>query len=171
MIHESETRESAAIRKMTPEDYDDVYALWAGMPGVGLSEAEDSREGIGCFLARNPNTCFVAERDGRMIGTILSGHDGRRGMIYHAAVAETERGKGVGGQLVDSVVAALRREGIHKAMLVAFRWNTVANAFWEKRGFTERTDICYRNRALDCGDSPAEDPAVREGVCGTCQTC
>jgi N-acetylglutamate synthase len=149
MTTENGTREPATVRRMTPEDYDAVYALWAGMPGVGLNEADDSREGICRYLSRNPNTCFVAQREGRMIGTILSGHDGRRGMIYHAAVAEDERGRGVGRQLVESVVEALRREGIHKALLVAFQWNTAANAFWEALGFTERTDLCYRNRALD----------------------
>ncbi len=149
MTTERRKQEPAAVRGMTPEDYDAVYALWAGMPGVGLSEADDSREGICRYLSRNPNTCFVAEREGRIVGTILSGHDGRRGTIYHAAVAEAERGRGVGRQLADSAVAALRREGIHKIMLVAFRWNANANAFWEKQGFTERTDLCYRNRELD----------------------
>ncbi|MCE5344115.1 MAG: GNAT family N-acetyltransferase [Eubacteriales bacterium] len=136
------------IRLMNLGDYDNVYALWVGTTGMGMNEADDSREGIARYLARNPRTCFVAESEGRIVGAILGGHDGRRGFIYHAAVALTERGQGIGCRLVDCVVAALVQEGIHKAALVAFRQNLIANEFWEKRGFLERTDLCYRNREI-----------------------
>jgi len=137
------------IRLMTPEDYNDVYALWNGMDGIGLNQVDDSRQGIIRYLRRNPSTCFVAESGGRIVGAILSGHDGRRGFIYHAAVAQPERGKGIGRLLTNRVLEALKKEGIRKVALVAFGQNADANAFWEKQGFTARPDLCYRNRALD----------------------
>ncbi len=136
------------IRLMDIADYESVYALWANTPGVGMNNVDDSREGIARYLARNPGSCFVAEKEGRLVGTILSGHDGRRAFIYHAAVALSERGQGIGSQLVDCVLAALQREGIQKAVLVAFRHNLIANEFWEKRGFLERTDLCFRSREI-----------------------
>ncbi len=74
------------IRLMRPADYDAVHALWLRTPGMGLNDVDDSREGIAKFLARNPATCFVAEEDGQIAGVILTGHDGRRGYIYHTAV-------------------------------------------------------------------------------------
>lgn len=81
------------IRKMTIDDYDSLYELWIHTPGMGLNDVDDSREGISRYLERNPKTCFVAEENGRLLGGILSGHDGRRGYIYHTAVAAGEQGR------------------------------------------------------------------------------
>ena len=70
------------IRVMTIEDYDEVYALWKKIRGFGIRSIDDSREGVDRFLKRNPATSVVAERDGRIVGSILCGHDGRRGCLY-----------------------------------------------------------------------------------------
>ena len=78
------------IRIMTISDYEQVYALWLSIPGMGLNNLDDSKEGIEKYLKRNPSTCFVAEKNDSIIGVILSGHDGRRGYIHHTAVAEKE---------------------------------------------------------------------------------
>lgn len=83
------------IRKMTIDDYDGIYRLWTDTPGLGLNAADDSRDGIQKYLLRNPNTCFVAEKNAAVIGVIMSGHDGRRGYIYHTAVKVSERNKGI----------------------------------------------------------------------------
>ena len=79
------------IRLMIPADYPQVYALWRSTPGMGLNNLDDSEEGITRYLQRNPTTCFVAEEAGALIGTVLSGHDGRRAFIYHLAVAAPYR--------------------------------------------------------------------------------
>ncbi len=123
------------IRKMTITDYDKVYKLWRAVPGIGLNEADDSREGINKYLKRNPDTCFVAEKEDIVIGAILCGHDGRRGFIYHMAVAESEQRRGVGEALLKHAIEALKAEGIRKAALVVFRNNVKGNSFWEKQGF------------------------------------
>lgn len=122
------------IRKMTIADYDSVYDLWLNTPGMGLNNMDDSKQGIEKFLRRNPETCFVAEKDNRIIGVILCGNDGRRGYIYHTAVLVTERKRGVGTALVDAAVKALKNEGINKAALVVFSKNELGNSFWEKEG-------------------------------------
>jgi ribosomal protein S18 acetylase RimI-like enzyme len=136
------------IRKMTMDDYDLVYHLWLNTPGMGLNDLDDSRPGIEKYLKRNPETCFVAEKDNRIIGVILCGNDGRRGYVHHTAVSVTERRNGVGTALVDTALEALKNEGINKVALVVFSKNELGNSFWEKRGFTAREDLVYRNKAI-----------------------
>lgn len=136
------------IVKMTMDDYEDVYQLWINTPGMGLNDVDDSPEGIEKYLKRNPNTCFVAKQSGRVVGVILSGHDGRRGYIHHTAVAMDKRENGIGTALMESALKALKKEGISKVALVAFSKNKIGNDFWEKRGFHAREDLVYRNKAL-----------------------
>lgn len=136
------------IRQMTPQDYDRVYALWSSCKGMGLNNVDDSREGIARYLVRNPNTCFVAEEEGNLLGVIMAGHDGRRGFIYHTSVSPDARGRGIGTQLANAALDALKAEGISKVALVAFTRNETGNAFWEKLGFEARHDLTYRSRAL-----------------------
>ncbi len=140
--------EAVQIRGLRAEDYEVVYALWLSCKGMGLNDVDDSREGIARYLARNPNTCFAAEKDGAIVGVILSGHDGRRGFIHHTAVSPDARGQGIGSALVERALGALGGEGISKVALVAFAHNEAGNAFWEKQGFTVRGDLVYRNKAL-----------------------
>jgi ribosomal protein S18 acetylase RimI-like enzyme len=134
---------------MKKQDYKKVYTLWAGTAGVGMRSLDDSEQGLGKFLERNPRTCFVAELDGSVVGVILSGHDGRRAYIYHTAVAEKYRNRGIGAALVKAVEKAMVEEGINKIALVAFKTNKAGNDFWEGRGYTERSDLSYRNRSLN----------------------
>ena len=138
----------AVIRVMTIEDYDGVYDLWIHTPGMGLNTTDDSREGIEKYMERNPATCFVAEDDGKIIGVIMAGHDGRRGFIHHTAVAPAYRNQGIAGELVNHAMEALDREGIQKAALVVFEKNELGNGFWEKMGFTTREDLVYRNKNI-----------------------
>lgn len=136
------------LRPMVIDDYDRVYALWMSCKNMGFNDVDDSWEGIGRYLKRNPNTCFVAEVGGALCGVILAGHDGRRGFIHHMAVAEAFRRQGVGQALVDRTLEALKAEGISKVALLTFKYNEAGNAFWERQGFTVREDLNYRNRAL-----------------------
>ncbi|MDR0434204.1 MAG: GNAT family N-acetyltransferase [Gracilibacteraceae bacterium] len=136
------------VRTMTIGDYERVYALWLATPNMGLNNIDDSKDGIAKYLARNPNTCFVAEAGGSIIGVILSGHDGRRGYIHHTAVVENEQRRGIGTALLNAAMAAFEREGINKVALVVFGRNEKGNAFWEKHGFTARHDLNYRNKAI-----------------------
>jgi ribosomal protein S18 acetylase RimI-like enzyme len=141
--------EGIRIRLMTGEDYGRLYELWKGAGGIGLRSLDDSAAGIGRFLARNGGTCFVAEAGEDLAGAVLSGHDGRRGYIYHAAVREEWRRRGIGKALVRAVEAALVREGIAKVALVAYRTNEGGNRFWEREGFLPREDLVYRDKSLN----------------------
>ncbi len=136
------------IREMVTSDYEKVYDLWIHTTGMGLNNLDDSEEGIAKFLKRNPSTCFVAEQEGKIIGVILAGHDGRRGFIYHTTVSQEYRKQGIGKALTDHALDALEKEGIHKVALVVFDRNQLGNAFWENQGFTVRNDLVYRNKSI-----------------------
>ena len=138
----------ATVRIMIIADYDAVFALWLNTPGMGLNTTDDSREGIEKYLKRNPNSCFVAEADGKIVGVIMAGHDGRRGFIHHTAVLPEFRNQGIAKQLVEHAIAALDAEGIQKVGLVAFQTNEIGNGFWERVGFDRRDDIVYRSKFI-----------------------
>ena len=129
------------IREMRMEDYDQVYALWNEIKGFGIRTVDDSREGVERFLKRNPTTSVVAVQNGRVIGNILCGHDGRTGCFYHVCVEASYRKHGIGYRMVRAAMEALHREGVSKISLIAFKENQVGNAFWQGIGWTERQDI------------------------------
>ncbi len=133
---------------MTIKDYTAVYRLWMSCTGMGLNTIDDSEEGIKRFLARNPDTCFVAEDKNEIVGVIMTGNDGRRGYIYHTAVLPSHRHQGIATQLVNTAMEALHKIGIIKVALVVFDRNKTGNAFWESMGFTAREDLVYRNKAF-----------------------
>ena len=139
------------IRQVTIEDYDEIYELWNSTEQSrrALNPVDDSREGIERYLKRNPNTCFAAIRDGKIIGVILTGHDGRRAIIHHLCVHPDCRRTGVAGRLVAVAEEALKKEGIQKIFGLVFKDNEAANAFWERQGYSLRTNLNYRNKSLN----------------------
>lgn len=137
------------IRIMTIDDYDGVYALWMKIKGFGIRSIDDSREGVSRFLKRNPATSVVAEEDGKIVGSILCGHDGRRGCMYHVCVDRDYRRRGIGKGMVVMAMEALKKEEISKVSLIAFTKNDVGNAFWNTIGWTERLDLNYYDFVLN----------------------
>jgi len=137
------------VRIMTIEDYEGVYALWKKIKGFGIRSIDDSKEGVARFLKRNPTTSVVAEKDGRIVGSILCGHDGRRGCLYHVCVDEDYRRHGIGKRMVVFAMKALKEEKINKVSLIAFTENDIGNAFWNTIGWTERLDLNYYDFTLN----------------------
>ena len=134
---------------MTIDDYDGVYALWKKIKGFGIRSIDDSREGVERFLKRNPTTSVVAVEDGKVVGSILCGHDGRRGCLYHVCVDEAYRRHGIGKDMVVYAMKALQDEKINKVSLIAFTQNDIGNAFWNTIGSTERLDLNYYDFTLN----------------------
>lgn len=137
------------VRVMTIEDYEGVYALWKKIKGFGIRSIDDSKEGVARFLKRNPTTSVVAEKDGNIVGSILCGHDGRRGCLYHVCVDEDYRRHGIGKEMVVFAMKALKEEQINKVSLIAFTENDIGNAFWNTIGWTERLDLNYYDFTLN----------------------
>ena len=137
------------IRAMTLEDYENVHALWMTIKGFSIRSIDDSSEGVERFLQRNPGISVVAEENGRIVGAILCGHDGRRGCMYHVCVDPDYRLKGIGKSMVVFAMEALRKEKINKVSLIAFTQNDIGNAFWKEIGWTKREDLNYYDFTLN----------------------
>ena len=137
------------VRVMTIEDYDQVKELWNSIKGFGIRSMDDSREGVARFLKRNPTTSVVAEEDGKVVGAILCGHDGRRGCLYHVCVHKDYRMRGIGQSMVACAMEALKKEEITKVSLIAFTKNDIGNAFWKEIAWTKREDLNYYDFTLN----------------------
>lgn len=137
------------IRTMTIEDFEQVHALWMTIKGFGIRSIDDSKEGVNRFLKRNPTTSVVAEIDNKIVGSILCGHDGRRGCLYHVCVDEKYRRHGIGKAMVVYAMQALKKEKINKVSLIAFTVNDIGNAFWNTIEWTERKDLNYYEFVLN----------------------
>lgn len=137
------------VRPMTTDDYEDVFALWSTINGFAIRSIDDSKAGIEVFIKRNPTTSVVAICDGKPVGAILCGHDGRRGCFYHVCVQKEYRRHGIGKAMVVYCMEALRKEHINKVSLIAFTKNDVGNAFWKSIGWTKREDLNYYDFTLN----------------------
>jgi putative acetyltransferase len=139
-ISKSPGNDGIILRVFRIEDYDAVVALWRRSEGVGLNES-DTRPGIAAYLRRNPRHSFVAERNGRIIGAVLCGHDGRRGYLHHLAVAKSQRERGIGRKLVNACLAKLQKAGIQKCTIFLFASNVAGRKFWRHNGWSLPTKI------------------------------
>lgn len=137
------------VRTMTIEDYDAVHSLWMTIKGFAIRSIDDSREGVERFLRRNPSTSVVAVEDGKIVGAILCGHDGRRGCLYHVCVNPEYRLRGFGKEMVTYAMQKLHEEKISKVSLIAFTANDIGNAFWKSVGWTKREDLNYYDFVLN----------------------
>ena len=142
------------IRPVVIEDYDGIYKLWNSTEQSrrALNPVDDSRDGIERYLKRNPTTCFLAylnDATKKIVGVILTGHDGRRAIVHHMCVHPDYRRQGIARLLVQKAEDALRKEGISKIFGLVFKDNDAANAFWEEQGYSLRTNLNYRNKSLN----------------------
>lgn len=137
------------IRAMEEKDYEQVHSLWMSIKNFAIRSQDDSKEGVVRFLRRNPGISVVAEEDGRIVGAILCGHDGRRGCLYHVCVSEQYRLRGIGKAMVVYCMEALKKEKINKVSLIAFSENDIGNAFWKEIGWTKREDLNYYDFTLN----------------------
>lgn len=123
-------------REFLIADYDAACALWNEAEGVEICEG-DSRAEIAAYLSRNPGLSRIAESAGTIVGAALCGHDGRRGFIYHLAVAWAHRGRGVGKLLVGDCLHGLREAGIARVIILVAHHNSLGHDFWLRSGFED----------------------------------
>ena len=137
----------AAIFPFNIESYENVFALWKRCEGVGLSDA-DTLQSIKAYLDRNPGMSFVAKVDGSTVGSILGGHDGRRGYIHHLAVDTAWRRLGIARRLVEECLRAFKAAGMQKTHIFIFNSNADGIAFWKSVGWTHRSDISVMSKII-----------------------
>ncbi len=128
------------FRAMRVDDFDGAILLWRRCEGVGLRDS-DSPAGLATYLRRNPGLSFVAEIDECIVGSLLAGHDGRRGYLQHLAVAPEHRRRGIGSQLLSRCLDALETAGIAKIHVHVFDDNHAGRDFYQRRGWHQRSEI------------------------------
>lgn len=128
----------AIIRSLDyPADLPAVLALWqAAGPGISLGKSDESAE-LEKKFSRDPELFLVAEQDGNIVGAVLGGFDGRRGLVYHLAVAPALRKAGIGSLLMEELETRLRSLGCIRSYLLVKPGNEETLEFYRKRGWVE----------------------------------
>lgn len=139
--------DKTCVREMIVGDYEQMIALWKNTPGIGISDA-DSKKNISQFLERNPGLSFVYEIDKRIIGTVLCGHDGRRGYIYHLAVDHEFKKQGIGKALMEHCLEKLGRKRIAKCHLFLYSDNEDAIQFYSRIGWEKRSNLLIYSKNI-----------------------
>jgi|SRR4030095_930470 N-acetylglutamate synthase len=137
------------FEEMNPGHFEEAKQLWAETEGMELTVG-DSKQSLEKYLSRNPAMSFICRdsQNENLLGTILCGHDGRRGFIYHVAVDKNYRRKNIAKQLVDLSLKALKKSGIERCSLMVKTTNNDAYSFWEKMGWRGRTDLFMFSKDL-----------------------
>lgn len=128
------------VRAMQLADFDEVTALWQRTEGIGLNES-DAEEATRRYLERNPELSAVAIEDGRIVGAVLCGHDGRRGYLHHLAVAREHRNAGIATRMLRHCFDRLAEAHIPKCNIFLFDDNAEGAAFWLHAGWSKRGDL------------------------------
>lgn len=123
---------------MTEADLPAARKLWAETEGVELAEGDSVAELAG-YLRRNPGMSFVACSGEQLVGAVLAGHDGRRGLLYHLAVARDQRGRHLGRKLTERSLAAVKAAGVVRGLILVARDNGDGGRFWTKQGWEPLT--------------------------------
>lgn len=126
------------------KDYSRVLSLWqtieAGM-NVGRS---DSPSEIKKKIERDPDLFLIAESKNEIVGTVIGGFDGRRGMVYHLAVAQSHRRQGIAAALLAEVEKRLQAKGCIKVYLLVLEDNTSAIRLYEECGWKlQKQDLVF----------------------------
>ncbi len=132
-----------------PADYENVLHLWQNAgEGIGVGPSDQPEE-IEKKLRAAPDLFLVAESAGCIVGSVIGGFDGRRGMIYHLAVESGYRQQGLGNRLMEEIEARLRAKGCRKAYLLVKNGNEAAMRFYEKRGWGEMESTHLFGKTLE----------------------
>lgn len=130
------------IREFKIKDYDDVLFLWDNAKLPYRPKGRDSRTRIEGELKRGNAIFLVAEADGRLIGTVLGTHDGRKGWINRLAVDETFRKQNIARRLVAEAENRLLKLGIDVIACLIEEENTDSMQVFERLGY-DRGPVTY----------------------------
>lgn len=128
------------IREMTIADYEEIYEMWQITTKRALSEADEKSQ-IQRYLERNKGLSQVAVVDGKIVVTVLAGHDCRRGFIHHMAVMPEYRRHHIGQKLAQTAIEKIKAEGIDKTHIFSYQDNEIGQSFWTNFGFEKRDDV------------------------------
>jgi ribosomal protein S18 acetylase RimI-like enzyme len=145
--------DSITIAEFTMDDYPVVHVLW--QRGDLWMRPSDGPEATALKLTRDPELFLVArDGEGRIVGTVMGGWDGRRAYVYHLAVAPERLRQGIADALMDELEERFRRLGAVKAKLQILIENETSKAFFAHRGYLLETDCEPWGKELVEGGAP-----------------
>jgi ribosomal protein S18 acetylase RimI-like enzyme len=119
------------------KDYANVIELWKNAgEGIQLRRSDEPDE-ILKKIKRDPDLFLVAESQGKLIGAVMGGFDGRRGLMYHLAVQREFRKLGIATQLTEMLEDRLRKKGCIRYYLLVTKNNDEAIRFYKDREWEE----------------------------------
>ena len=131
-----------------PSDYEQVIELWRSIErGVHLGRSDTLAE-IEKKISRDPDLFLVAESEGDIVGGVIGGFDGRRGLIYHLAVANSFRGQGIGSGLMEEIESRLRAKGCLKCYLLVTLDNIGVADYYRRRGWQHMDQVHLYGKEL-----------------------
>jgi N-acetylglutamate synthase len=138
------------IRIFTKDDSSNAIKFWSQFEGLSLNETVDTPEALADFLERNPGFSVIAvDENDKIIGAVLCGHNGRAGALYHLAVAEIHRGKGIAKAMVSHCYAKLTEAKIPRCNIFVYSDNDQGNRFWLQNGFVDPADWKVMQKRLE----------------------
>jgi ribosomal protein S18 acetylase RimI-like enzyme len=122
------------VRSCRQDDLASVLDLWAESRSA-YATTKDDLGSVELLLTRDPGSLLVAERSGRVIGTVIAAWDGWRGNMYRLAVASDHRRKGIGLELVRAGERRLYECGARRVTALVGGEDDDAIALWRAAGF------------------------------------
>ncbi|MCC6221121.1 MAG: GNAT family N-acetyltransferase [Deltaproteobacteria bacterium] len=145
----SASHRSVNYRLATARDIEEIISFWHALEGGIFLSAVDSIASLTRFFERNPELSYLATAiNGKIIGTILCGHDGLSAHIYHMAVDKSFRRQGIGSELVRQCLDSLLAIDIRICHLGFTDKNIIGREFWTSLGWQERSGFKLLHRSL-----------------------
>ncbi|WP_300302805.1 GNAT family acetyltransferase [Ferrovibrio sp.] len=132
------------IRAYRTSDRDAVIALWQACDLTRPWNDPDSD--IAFCMAKPESTILVGESDGKIVASVMTGHDGHRGWLYYLAVEPSVQKSGHGRAMVAAAEDWLRARGVPKVMLMVRPENEKVRAFYDTLGYTEEPRVIFSRR-------------------------
>jgi hypothetical protein len=116
-------------------DIPEVITLWER---CGLTRPwNDPRADIAMARDYPQSTILVGREAGKLVASVMLGHDGHRGWVYYVAVDPDRRKQGFGRVIMNAAETWLRETGVAKLQLLVRRENAQAGAFYQSIGYDE----------------------------------
>lgn len=132
-----------SIVTLGADDYDAVRTLWE-QAGLKIKPVgRDSREQFAAQLSSGFQTVIGARAGDRLVGVVLTTHDGRKGWINRLAVHPDCRRQGLGLRLVQEAERVLHDQGLSVIAALIEDWNTASLTLFQRAGYSDFTEIHY----------------------------
>lgn len=127
------------IRAATLGETAEILSLWQVADAV--PSRTDDPEGIQRLLEKDPGALLIATADGKIVGTVIAGFDGWRGLMYRLAVLPEYRRRGIATELIEAGERRLRDVGGRRISAIIMLEHADAVATWESNGYVEDTRV------------------------------